>query len=272
MRRFIYLNVLCLCFALMGAGVDAGEDLFVDFTKPGMPKTPGITWKIRDEMRPVKGWKSIVPGDGFAYLKIDAKQSNDKKKNGKKIKYPFQMITFELVKPGSRLEMRAKGTIIPGVATFIFTYNSKNGKFDEIDIEIVGVDGNVYRKKPHSTKPGRGWTDVRLNAWAQSNVKNSKPEVSFKQPIVDKKGKKVSHADGKFHVYAIEWRKDRIDFYIDDVHQKTIKKLVPQNPTVVNVGMRHMAWTGKLDWKGTRTMVVDWIRVTHLKKSSKPKK
>ena len=264
MRSFIYFIVCGLFLSLMETELKAGKDVFIDFSKPGKPKTSGIKWEIRDEMLPVKGWKTIIPGDGYAYLKIDADNSNDKKKNGKKIKHPFQMISFSPVKPGCRMEMRAKGTVIPGVATFIFTYNSKKGIFDEIDIEIVGNDKGVSRK-PHPTDPKKGWTDVRLNAWEQASEKTLKPEVSFKQPIVDKKGKKVSHADNKFHTYAIEWHKDRIDFFIDGVFQKSIKKLVPKNPTTVHVGMRHMGWTGKLNWTGTRTMVVDWIRITYFK-------
>lgn len=243
---------------------EAEKNLFIDFKKPGKPNTKGITWKIRDEMLPVKDWETIVPGNGYAYLTIDADKSNNKKKDGRKIKFPFQMITLSPIKPGCRLEMRAKGTVIPGVATFIFTYNEGKNKFDEIDIEIVGNDGNLY-KKPHATDPENGWTDVRLNAWEQASVKTLKPEVSFKQPIVDKKGKKVSHDDGKFHIYTIDWYKNKIDFFIDGVYQKTISKLSPKNPTVVNVGMRHMAWTGKLNWTGTRSMVIDWIRIKYFK-------
>jgi beta-glucanase (GH16 family) len=159
--------------------------------------------------------------------------------------------------------MRAKNTVIPGVGSFIFTYNSKNGVFDEIDIEIVGDDANT-KPNPHPTGQD-GWTDARFNAWANAKESTCKPEVSFKQPIRDAKGAKVSHQDGKFHTYAIEWRKNRIDFFIDGVHQQTITRLVPTHPATLHVGMRHMGWTGKLDWKGTRTMLVDWIRITPLK-------
>ena len=43
--------------------------------------------------------------------------------------------------------------------------------------------------------------------------------------------------------------------------QQTITDLVPESPATLHVGMRHMSWTGPLDWAGTQTMVVDWIRV-----------
>ena len=39
--------------------------------------------------------------------------------------------------------MRAKNTVIPGVASFIFTYTEADGRVDEIDIEIVGDDAHA---------------------------------------------------------------------------------------------------------------------------------
>jgi hypothetical protein len=240
-------------------------DLFEDFKSPGKPKSSNkVEWSFRCEMLPVKDWKEIVPGDGFAYLEIDSKSSNDKSsKNGKRAKWPFQMIKFSSVGPWHRLEMKARNTVIPGVASFIFTYNQKGNIFDEIDIEIVGDDANT-KPNPHKTDKS-GWTDVRFNTWANANAKKCKPEISHKKAIVDKRGKKVSHQDGKFHIYTIEWRKDRIDFFIDGVHQQTITELVPDKATTVLVGMRHMSWTGKFDWKGSRKMIVDWIRVEPIK-------
>jgi hypothetical protein len=240
-------------------------ELFEDFKSSGKPKSSSkVEWTYRDEMLPVKGWKDIVPGDGFAYLKIDSKRGNDKKsKNGKRIKWPFQMIKFSSVGPGHRLEMKAKNTVIPGVASFIFTYNQNKKVFDEIDIEIVGDDRDT-KPNPHETGDS-GWTDARFNAWADSSTKKCKPEISFKKPIVDKRGEKISHQDEKFHIYTIEWGKDRIDFFIDGVHQQTITELVPDKPATVLVGMRHMGWTGNLNWKGSRTMIIDWIRIEPLK-------
>ena len=244
-------------------------ELLEDFEASGKPKTSGkVEWSYRNEMLPDQGWKEMIPGDGFAYLKIDSNRNNDRdSRNGKKPKWPFQMITFSSVGPGHRLEMRAKNTVIPGVASFIFTYNEAGKVFDEIDIEIVGDDAGT-KPNPHPTDE-TGWTDARFNTWASADVKTCKPEVSHKQPIRDKSGKKVSHQDDKFHVYTIEWGKDKVVFLIDGVHQQTITKLVPQRPTTVLVGMRHMSWTGKLDWEGTRTMVLDWIRVEPLDKKAR---
>jgi hypothetical protein len=233
-------------------------EIFEDFLLPGRPEHPeGIEWSYQDQMLPVANWEEIVPGDGFAYLKIDADRSNDRDQD--KEKWPFQMIALAHIGPGHRMEMRAKNTVIPGVGSFIFTYQEADGIFDEIDIEIVGDDAGTLPEN-HPTDE-TGWTDARFNTWANSDVETSKPHVTHKKPIVDSSGGRISHQDGRFHIYTIDWREDRVDFYIDGVHQQTIAGLVPDSPSTLYVGMRHMSWTGSLDWTGTRTMIVDWIRV-----------
>lgn len=156
--------------------------------------------------------------------------------------------------------MRAKNTVIPGVASFIFTYTEADGKVDEIDIEIVGDDAHAPPKN-HPLGPDDGWTDVRLNTWANAHIRKLTPAISHKKPIVNKAGEKVSHLDNQFHTYTIEWRSRRVDFFIDGVHQQTIIKVVADSPSTLHVSMRHMNWTGRLDWPGTRTMIVDWVRV-----------
>jgi hypothetical protein len=246
------LTICCLSPPVVGAKV------FEDFTVAGKPQGPaGVQWTYRDQMLPVSGWEEIIPGDGYAYLKIDADRTNDRDRTTQK--WPFQMISLSPVQPGHRLEMRAKNTVISGVGSFIFTYFEADAVFDEIDIEIVGDDAATL-PEGHPTGAA-GWTDARLNTWANSDTRTSKPHVSHKQPIVDESGNKISHQDGEFHIYTIEWRPTRVDFIIDGVHQQTITNLVPESPANLHVGMRHMSWTGPLDWPGTRTMVVDWIRV-----------
>ena len=255
----IYIRVILTIF-LFSVPLHASE-LFEDFDSPGKPEARnGADWRYTDQMLPVKNWEEIIPGDGFAYLKIDADRSNDRDKDTQK--WPFQMISLSPVGPGYRLEMRAKNTVISGVGSFIFTYQEADGIFDEIDIEIVGDDAATLPEN-HPTD-STGWTDARFNSWANSDTKTGKPHVTHKKPILDKSGKKISHQDGQFHVYTIDWTENRIDFFIDGVHQQTITSLVPDSPARLLVGVRHMSWTGKLDWSGTQTMIVDWIRVEPL--------
>jgi hypothetical protein len=240
-----------------------GAEIFEDFATPGQPRQSGVEWTFRDQMLPVGGWEEIIPGDGYAYLRIDANRANDRDQDRQK--WPFQMISLFPVKPGHRLEMRAKNTVISGVGSFIFTYFESNQVFDEIDIEIVGDDA-ATPPDGHPTGPA-GWTDARFNTWANSDTRTGKPHVTHKQPILDKSGEKISHQDDSFHVYTIDWRSNRVDFLIDGVHQQTITDLVPQLPANLHIGMRHMSWTGPLDWPGTKTMIVDWIRVEPIPES-----
>jgi hypothetical protein len=253
-------TALILTLWILSGPIHATE-LFEEFHLPGKPAGPeGISWRYTDQMLPAANWEEIIPGDGFAYLKIDADRTNDK--DQEKQKWPFQMISLVPVNPGYRLEMRAKNTVISGVGSFIFTYQEADGIFDEIDIEIVGDDAATL-PEGHPTDETR-WTDARFNTWANSDAKTSRPHVTHKKPIVDASGQKTSHQDGEFHVYTIDWRKDRVEFFIDGVHQQTIDNLVPDSPARLLVGMRHMSWTGPLDWKGTQTMIIDWIRVAPL--------
>lgn len=257
MKNVAGLLVSLYCLSLP---LQAGE-IFENFDSPGKPAGPeGVNWRYTDQMLPVKSWEEIIPGDGFLYLKIDADRGNDRDRETER--WPFQMVSLFPVSPGHRMEMRAKNTVISGVGSFIFTYQEADGIFDEIDIEIVGDDAATL-PEGHRTDE-TGWTDARFNTWANSDVKTSRPHVTHKKPVVDASGENISHQDGQFHVYTIDWRRDRVDFFIDGVHQQTIESLVPESPARLLVGMRHMGWTGRLDWQGTRTMIIDWVRVREI--------
>ena len=254
---------LCLSLVVMLASASHAVDIFEDFDEPGDPsERHPVDWAYTDQMLPVDGWDEIVPGDGYAHLTIDAIRENDREVE--KQRWPFQMLSFKSVGPGHRLEMRAKNSVIPGVASFIFTYTEDGGGIDEIDIEVVGNDTHVAPKDHPTGVDDGGWTDARFNTWALADFKTLEPAISYKQPIVDADGANISHDDGEFHTYTIDWASDRVDFLIDGVHQKTITEVVPETPAAVLVGMRQMSWTGALDWEGTRTMLIDWIRITPL--------
>ena len=242
-------------------------ELLENFDTPGLPATSSlVNWGFAAELRPVKDWKEICPGEGYAYLTIDADPENNQKKK----KWPFQTIFFDAVGPNHRLEMRAKHNVIPGVASFIFTNSEADGVVDEIDIEIVGDDTQVD-PTPHPTGQ-EGWTDARFNTWANADVQTLKPFRSHAQPVKDAEGRKLSLEDEDFHTFTIDWFEDKVVFYIDGVHQQTITDVVPDSPGSVIFGMRHMSWTGDLDWEGTRTMIIDWVKVTPLSPDKEEKK
>ncbi len=237
-----------------------------DFNNPGKPSGPPETyWYYVDDMLPVTGWNDIVPGDGYAHITIDANSGNDTDPT-----FPFQFIALGLVGPGHRLEMRAKGAAISGVGGFIFTY-WEDDTFDEIDIEIVPDDA-ATTPDGHLTESPDGWTDARFNTWSNSDLKNYQPEKSYKKPIVDADGNKISHIDDKFHIYTIEWkhseggdgRNGLVNFLIDSVLQQTITWPVPDSPSEVILGFRQMSWTGPLDWSGTHTMLIDWLHIERI--------
>ncbi len=235
---------------------------FENFDGLGQPQTMHGTWRYFDDMLPIYGWNEIAPGDGFAYLTIDANTNNDQDSSS-----PFQDIRFNEVGPGNRIEMRAKNLAISGVGGFIFTYQEDATSFDEIDIEVAYND-----IKTTDTK-GR-WSDARFNSWGNANPYGPYlPIESIGTPVVDENDNKISVEDDQFHTFTIEWQhydgiKGNIDFYIDGIYQATINDVVGDSLSEVILGYRQMSWTGDLDWSGTRTMVIDWFRVSPVNDNS----
>ena len=217
------LRLFCL-FSFSVFTLQSAE-YFEDFKTPGKPRShKDFTWSYTDQLLPVKGWREIIPGDGFAYLTVDSDSTNNKLKNGKAVKWPFQMISVNGVGPGHSLEMRAKNTAIKGVASFIFTYTEADGLVDEIDIEVVADD--THDQKPHPIDKPEGWSDARFNTWANADPKSLTPHKSIKAAILGANKKKVSHRDGQFHTYRIDWHQDHVDFFIDNIYQTSINKVV----------------------------------------------
>ena len=241
-------------------------DYFEDFDAVGKPTE---TWSYADEMLPVAGWNDFVPGDGYAHVTFDSNTGNDTDPSN-----PFQMLMFDTVGPGHRLEMRAKGVAISGVGGFIFTY-FEDSTFDEIDIEVVPDDTSFGGGLDHPTEPPDGWTDARFNLWADTSTSTFAPYDGTGAAIVDEDGSKVSHVDDEFHLYTIDWlhgaeyspnpqndgRDGKVSFYIDGVHQATFYWPVPARPAQILLGVRQMNWTGPLNHAGTHTMLIDWFNV-----------
>jgi hypothetical protein len=247
-----------LILLLMSPHSLLGGEYFESFDAPGKPPArQGISWGYIDELSPVKGWKSIIPGDGLAHLTVE-RQTLKPLPEAQNF-WPFQTLSLGLVGIGHRITIKAKNTAIPGVACMLFTYG-KGKNVDEIDIEIV-ADDTRGPLTGHRTDSKGGWSDVRLNTWANAHGEPLLPFRSIHQPILDAQGKKVSHRDGRFHLYTIEWRRDSVRFLIDRVVQAVIKEVVPDTPSQIIIGIRRMPWAGTAHWLGSETMLVDWVDI-----------
>jgi hypothetical protein len=247
----------------------AGE-YFEGFDARGKPPPrDGIHWGFTDEITPVAGWKEIIPGDGYAHLTVTAHalaRHSDPSKP-----WPFQTLSLGPVGSNHRLSIRAANTAIPGLACLLFTYREKgpSAKVNEIDIEIA-ADDSQSTGTGHRREGPDGWTDARFNTWADAGEQAGKgsgrylPSSTFLSPILDITGRKVSHRDGRFHTYTIEWRPESVRFFIDGVLQRMIEDIVPAPPSQVIMGMRRMPWAGIPEWTGTETMLIDWIDIEEL--------
>jgi hypothetical protein len=237
----------------------AGE-YFEGFDHPGKPAARGgISWSCQTELSPAS-WRELIPGDGFAYLSAERDSLSELPPTARF--WPFQTLSLGPVSSNHRISMRARNTALSGVACMLFTYR-EDSHINEIDIEIVADD----LRRPlsgHATGTQSGWTDVRLNTWLDADAKDPIPTHSIRSPILDAKGRRVSHQDGKFHIYTIEWRPDGVRFFIDRVPQATLPGPSPRGPALLIFGMRQMPWAGKPDWTGTQTMLVDWIDIEPL--------
>ncbi len=176
--------------------------------------------------------------------------------------WPFQTLSLGPVSKNHRISIRAKNTAIPGVAFLLFTYR-ETITVHEIDIEVVAEDTRGSNPG-HLIDPPDGWTDIRLNAWARADKSTLLPFTSIQRPIQDRSGSKVSHRDGLFHIYTIEWKSSEIRFYIDNVLQGFIKDNIPQEASTVIFGLRQTPWAGTPGWRDRQTALVDWIDVEPL--------
>jgi hypothetical protein len=252
-----------IILSMLPFSLKAGE-YFEGFDHPGKPPTrDGIHWGYADELTPVQGWKEIIPGDGYAHLSVAA--ASLQKAASKHNPFPFQTLSLGPIEISHRISMRAKNTAITGVACLLFTYREKSG-VDEIDIEIVAQD-TKSGEIDHPTGTNGGWTDIRLNTWADAHEGKRgtlSPTKSIRTPIRDADGKCISHQDGKFHTYTIEWRPETVTFFIDGVRQGIISHVVPDTPSTLILGMRRMQWAGTPEWTGMETMLIDWVDIEPL--------
>lgn len=252
MRKILLTVAPLLGVALVARGVYVEE-----FDSPGRPRAPaGMEWSRKTQLSYPVSWEDMVPGDGLARLTADRGALD---RCVRRRKQSFQTLSIGPVEPGSRLSMRAKNTAVPGLVGLFFTYLSQGGTFDEIDIEIVAVDTTV-RPAGH-----RGdWTDARFNTWAEADHETLRPATLIKAPLRDADGNKVSHRDGVFHVYTIEWASDSVRFLVDGVEQARSMAFVPARPATLIFGFRRMPWAGDPDWEGSQTMLVDWVKIEPL--------
>jgi hypothetical protein len=232
---------LFILTACLGAFSLSAHEYFEGFDAPGKPAgRDGITWNYTAELSPAD-WKALIPGDGYAHLSVERSALKDPPKGT----WPFQTLSLGPVTSNNRISNREKN------------------KLDEIDIEIV-ADDTQGPHTGHKTGPDGGWTDVRLNTWTNANANTLLPTRSIRTPIKDAHGRKISHQDGRFHIYTIEWESEVVRFYIDGVMQSFIDDIAPDRLSTVIFGMRQMPWAGTPDWSGRRTMLVDWIDIEPL--------
>ncbi len=204
-------------------------------------------------------WDAFIPGDGFAYITVDADKSNDTD-----LTYPYQALVFGKINENHRLEVRMKGAAVDGgLAAFIFTYTQTGQIFNEVDIEIVAQD--LQSGIPaHDILPPNGWTDARFNTWRNANENTYEPFTGSSKPIVDENNNKVSLVDGEFHTYTIDWKSDQVDFYIDFVLQESFNTTIATGWSEVIIGYRNLPWAGDFRWTGDHTMVIDYFKIEPL--------
>lgn len=91
-----------------------------------------------------------------------------------------------------------------------------------------------------------------------------------KEHLQDNKHLDVPGSNTGFHVYAIEWNADRIDFYCDDnkYHSFELNKTNPpdcfQQPfyLIMNIALGSGDWSGPVDDKALpQQMMIDYVRV-----------
>lgn len=233
-----------------------------NFDSKGYPANlPNNTyWLFYNEIHPTQNnWEKFIPGDGNAYITVDADISNDTD-----LKHPFQTMVFGGVGENHRLEVRMKGAAVNGGLTaFIFTYTQTGSIFNEVDIEVVAQD--LQSGIPaHAILPPNGWTDARFNTWRNANEITEVPFTGSQKPVIDANNNKISLIDSEFHTYTIDWRANQVDFFIDGVLQESFNTTVATGWSEVIIGYRNLPWAGNFRWTGNHTMVIDYFKIEPL--------
>lgn len=259
MKSKLLLSVFIFCnYCLVICQTNYTEN----FDSKGYPENipKNSYWKFFNDIHPAQtNWDAFIPGDGFAYITVDADISNDTDET-----YPYQTLVFGGVAENHRLEVRMKGAAVDGgLAAFIFTYTQTGQIFNEVDIEIVAQD--LQSGIPaHDILPPNGWTDARFNTWRNANENTYEPFTGSSKPIVDENNNKVSLIDGEFHTYTIDWREDQVDFIIDGVLQESFTTTIATGWSEIIIGYRNLPWAGDFRWTGVNTMVIDYFKIEAL--------
>lgn len=257
----LFITVLMTLF--MSAAKAVSGEFFEGFDAPGKPPIrDGVTWSCKAELSPASSWENLIPGDGFAHLTVERERLEAT--IHKSTPWPFQVISLGPVSTNHRVSIRAKNTAIHGVTCFLFLYSEK-GTVNEIDLEITARDTETGSRNRKTTS-GEDVTDIRMNTWARASGPGLLPRRTIRSSVIDAKGLSISLKDEKFHTYTLEWKPDAVRFYIDNTLQGVIEEIVPDTPMSVIFGMRKTPWSGHPDWKGTQTMLVDWIDIEDCEK------
>lgn len=231
---------------------------FEDFNATGYPNNTHGYWDFYNEIHPSQDtWDAFVPGDGNAYIIVDADISNDTDEI-----HPYQTIIFGGVGENHRIEVRMKGAVVDGgLVAFLFTYHQVGSVFNEVDIEIVANDRD---SAPHDKFPPDGWTDARFNTWRNADEKTTLPHTGSAKAVVNASNDKISLMDDQFHTYTIDWRSEQVDFFIDDILQETFTTNIATGWSEVIIGFRNLPWADNFKWSGTHTLVIDYFKIEPL--------
>jgi hypothetical protein len=138
-----------------------------------------------------------------------------------------------------RIEVRMKSAEASGVTSTCFTYNINSSVYNELDIEIMGMDND----------------EAQYTSWTPDQSHNNHREVLSFNP----------HA--AFHVHAIEWTPDYVAWYADgyEVHRDNSERI---QALFLPVSIMMNFWIpNSVDWAGTfyennlpLYAMYDWIK------------
>ena len=237
---------------------------FEDFNTAGYPSGLPVDsyWVFYNEIHPSQDtWEKFIPGDGFAYIEVDADITNDSD-----LVHPYQTLIFGGIEENHSLEVRMKGAVLDGgLVAFLFTYTQTGSIFNEVDIEVVAQDRDAV---PHDKLSPNGWTDARFNTWRDADENTTLPYTGSAKAIVNEDNKKISLMDNEFHTYTIEWRSDSVDFFVDGVLQDSFDTNIAKGWSEVIIGFRNLPWAGIFNWTGKQTLVIDYFKIESIEEKS----
>ncbi len=160
-----------------------------------------------------------------------------------------------------RFSFRARAKLAKGMVAALHLYNEDRGRYaggrhEEIDLELSS-----------DAPDGLSWDTYHDDDWTNDSHQNTMHHGDFAR---------THHMRGlegfdsrQLNTYVIEWRSDRVNWFVNGVQVATASDAIPTAPLQIRLDLYHNRrwdeWLG-ITPSGTGMLEVDWVRYDSVKR------